>query len=443
MRNILKYLQAVLPVFLLLLGTQSVVGATVTVCKTCAYTSVKQAVLQANPGDTVLVKSGVYQESDILIDKSLRLIGEGNPVIDGNFTGQLISVKGDDVTIQGFTLKNVATSYSKDDAAIRVFQRSNIQILNNTILKTYFGIYMRDCDGVVIKGNKIVGDNKDKMESSLGNAIHLYYSENVEITDNNVQGHRDGIYLEVVKNSQVHRNISHQNLRYGMHFMFSDGNTYTYNIFRNNGAGVAVMYTNNVRMAHNTFEQNWGAASYGLLLKDISQSVIHNNTFRRNTTAIHMESSSRLHIKNNDFERNGWAIKLMTTCIEDTFRLNNFTGNSFDVSTNGTIQENFFEHNYWDKYTGYDLDKDQKGDVPYRPVSLFSMLVERVPPAIMFMRSFMVNLLDSLEKVLPSITPEQLVDDQPLMKKIDHDNDKQFVQVLRKTSGAPQREPKV
>ncbi|MBC3539021.1 nitrous oxide reductase family maturation protein NosD [Rufibacter sediminis] len=431
MRNTTKSLLTVVSVLLPLVLAQSAAGATLTVCRTCALTSVKQTVQQAQPGDTVLVNGGVYQESRIEINKPLTLMGKNNPVIDGNFTGQLIGVTADNVTIQGFTLKNVATSYTRDDAAIRVFERINIKILDNTILKTYFAIYLQNSDRIVIKGNKVIGENKGKNESSLGNAIHLYYTDNVEISGNNVQGHRDGIYLEVVKNSQVHHNTSHQNMRYGMHFMFSDGNTYTYNTFRNNGAGVAVMYTTHVRMVHNTFEDNWGAASYGLLLRDISNSVIRHNTFRRNTTAIHMEGSSQLDIKNNDFERNGWAVKLMTTCREDTFRLNNFTGNSFDVSTNGTIQENHFEQNYWDKYTGYDLNKDQQGDVPYRPLSLFSMLVERVPPAVMFMRSFMVNLLDNLEKVLPSITPEQLVDGQPLMKKINHDNDRKFVQVLR------------
>lgn len=423
----------------LLTGPQAV-GGTLKVCKTCTYTSVKEAVGQAKAGDVVLVDGGVYQESGIEIMQPIRLIGQNNPVIDGNNSGQIITVASDDVTIQGFTLQNVATSYTRDDAAIRVRQHNNIQILNNTILKTYYGIYLQYADGIVIKDNVVKGENLGRTESSLGNAIHLYKTDDVQIIGNDVQGYRDGIYLETVKNSTVERNISHQNSRYGLHFMFSDGNAYTHNTFRNNGAGVAVMYTTNVRMEHNVFEDNWGAASYGLLLKEINNSVIHNNIFRRNTTGIHMESSSRLDITSNDFERNGWAIKLMTTCIDDTFRLNNFTGNSFDISTNGNAQHNFFEHNYWDKYTGYDLDKDGVGDVPHRPVSLYAMLVERVPPSVMLMRSFMVDLLDNMERVLPSIIPQNLVDESPLMKKIDHDNNREFVQVLRQTASAPWRE---
>ncbi|OKL42035.1 nitrous oxide reductase [Pontibacter flavimaris] len=438
MTNFSKYTFFILAAALLLWG-QTASGSTLKVCPSCSYTSVKQAVQKAKPGDTVLVDGGVYQESGIEINVPLTLIGKNNPVIDGNFTGQLITITSDDVTVQGLTLKNVATSYRQNDAAIRAKGRRNLRILDNTILKTFYGIYLEGSEGIVIKNNVVQGENKDKMESSLGNAIHLYYTDEVEISGNDVQGHRDGIYLEVVKDSQVRDNLSHKNQRYGLHFMFSDRNVYTHNTFRSNGAGVAVMYTSNVQMEHNTFEDNWGAASYGLLLKEIRDSVIRNNHFRRNTTGIHMESSSRLDIKNNDFDRNGWAIKVMTTCLEDTFRLNNFTGNSFDVSTNGNSQHNHFENNYWDKYSGYDLDKDKVGDVPYRPVSLYSMLVERVPPSVMFMRSFMVDLMDNIEKVLPSFIPENLVDEQPMMSKINHDNDRKLTQVVREAAGAEGR----
>lgn len=159
--------------------------------------------------------------------------------------------------------------------------------------------------------------------------------------------------------------------------------------------------------------------------------MIRDNTFRRNTTGIYMESSNRLDIQRNEFDKNGWAVRLLSSCSDDTFKLNNFTGNSFDVSTNGDSKLNFFENNYWDKYSGYDLDKDQLGDVPYRPVSLYSMLVEQVPASVMFMRSFMVDLLDNIEKVMPSIIPENLVDEKPMMRKIDHDNYRKLTQVVR------------
>jgi nitrous oxidase accessory protein len=428
----LNKLYYILCTMVLLLTANVAFGSTLKVCKTCDYTSVKQAVKQAKPGETVLIENGVYQEFGIEITKPLTILGRNNPVIDGNYKGQIFTVLSDNVTIEGLTIKNIATSYRHDDAAIRVVERSNVRILNNTILNTFFGIYLQYSDNCVVKGNVVTGKDVTGLnESALGNAIHLWYCDNVTISNNKVKGHRDGIYLEFVKDSEVKNNLSQHNLRYGLHFMFSDRNVYTHNIFRQNGAGVAVMYTRDIRMEHNTFENNWGAAAYGLLLKDISNSVIHNNTFRRNTTGIYMESSNRLDIQRNNFDHNGWAVRLLSSCSDDVFKLNNFTGNSFDVSTNGDSKLNHFENNYWDKYSGYDLNKDQVGDVPYRPVSLYSMLVERVPPSVMFMRSFMVDMLDNIEKVLPSFIPENLVDEQPLMSKIDHDNDRKLAQIIR------------
>ncbi len=431
MKNLSNY-SFILCTLVLLLLANAVNGSTLKVCKSCTYTSVKQAVKKAKPGDTVLIQGGVYTEQGIEINKPLTVLGQNKPVIDGNYKGQIITVTADNVTIEGLIIKNIATSYRQDDAAIRVVERSNIRILNNTILNTYFGIYLQNSDNCVVKGNVVSGrDVTGLNESALGNAIHLWYCNNADISNNTVKGHRDGIYLEFVKDSEIKNNLSENNLRYGLHFMFSDGNVYTHNTFRKNGAGVAVMYTHNIRMEHNTFEGNWGAAAYGLLLKEITNSVIKSNTFRRNTTGIYMESSSRLDIQRNQFDKNGWAIRLLSSCIQDTFRLNNFTGNSFDVSTNGTPTMNLFENNYWDKYNGYDLDKNRVGDVPYRPVSLYSMLVEKMPPSVMFMRSFMVDLMDNIEKVLPSFIPESLIDEQPMMRKISYDNDRKLAQVVR------------
>ena len=56
---------------------------------------------------------------------------------------------------------------------------------------------------------------------------------------------------------------------------------------------------------------------------------------------------------------------------------NNFLSNTFDVSTNGSLVLNSFNYNYWDKYEGYDLNKDNIGDIPYHPVSLFSWSLKK------------------------------------------------------------------
>jgi nitrous oxidase accessory protein len=198
--------------------------------------------------------------------------------------------------------------------------------------------------------------------------------------------------------------------------MFSHSDHYIQNTFRNNGAGVAVMYSKKVIMEQNHFEENWGPSSYGILLKEITDGSISNNTFLKNTVGIYMEGSSRMEIQKNAFISNGWAIKVQASCDDNNFHLNNFNGNSFDIATNGTMMLNKFYNNYWDKYEGYDINKDGIGDVPYHPVSMYAMIVEQNPTTLILMRSFMVSLLDKAEKAIPSLTPENLVDDNPSMK---------------------------
>ncbi len=125
-----------------------------------------------------------------------------------------------------------------------------------------------------------------------------------------------------------------------------------------------------------------------------------------------------MHIENNLFEKNGWAIKLMANSMENYFRQNDFISNSFDVATNSRQNFNLFEKNYWNDYSGYDLDKNGIGDVPYRPVKIFSVLVQQQPASLVLLHSLFADLLNIAESVMPSLTPEGLIDEQPIMRRI-------------------------
>lgn len=103
-------------------------------------------------------------------------------------------------------------------------------------------------------------------------------------------------------------------------------------------------------------------------------------------------------IEQNNLRNNGWGMRLQANCTDNTIRHNNFQGNTFDVATNGSLVLNQFWGNYWDKYEGYDLNKDGLGDVPCHPLSLYSVIVEKNPPAMLLYRSFMISLLDKTEK---------------------------------------------
>ena len=396
--------------------TNSLLAKTIHVGNQRAVKTIQQALGMAVNGDTVLVDAGVYHEKNIIVSKSVFLVGINHPVLDGDHKYEIISIKANGVVVDGFKIIHSGISSIEDFAGIKIYHSRDVVIRNNILDDTFFGIYSQYGTNCSIEKNSITSYAKEEQQS--GNGIHCWKSDSMRIIANTITGHRDGIYFEFVTNSVIWRNVSEKNLRYGLHFMFSNHDAYISNVFKNNGAGVAVMFSNHVKMIRNYFEENWGDGAYGLLLKEISDGYINNNYFVKNTAGIFMEGASRLQLEKNVFEGNGWALKIQASCMDVTVTNNNFKGNTFDVGTNGSLVLNTFNNNYWDKYEGYDMNKDKLGDIPYRPVSLYAMIIEQNPPAMILFRSLMTSLLDKTEKILPSLTPENLKDEHPLMKSL-------------------------
>ena len=288
---------------LLLFFAKDVFATIIHVGKEQNIKTIRQALLLAADGDTVLVGSGQYHEQNILINKSIALIGINHPILDGDNKYEIISIKANAVTVEGFKLINSGVSSIEDFAGIKVYNGKDIVIRNNILENTFFGIYIQYGINCLIENNNLTAYSKIEQES--GNGIHCWKSDSLRILGNNIIGHRDGIYFEFVKNSIIWRNVSEHNLRYGLHFMFSNDDAYICNVFRDNGAGVAVMFSKGLKMIRNYFEENWGDGAYGLLLKEISDGYIENNVFDRNPAGIFMEGASRMIVNKNIFKGNG------------------------------------------------------------------------------------------------------------------------------------------
>ncbi len=402
-------------ILLLLSGRAFGQESAITVCPDCPVSGIARAIAQAAPHDTLRVARGTYREYGITIDKPLTIIAEDGAVIDGEAQGEIMTITSDSVTVDGLFLKNVGVSYTQDFAALRVIGSRDFTLRNLRMEGLFFGIYLEKTGRGQVLNNTIEGDAREEFNS--GNGIQLWYCNDVEVRGNTVRRVRDGIYLEFSDGIRISGNLSSDNIRYGLHFMFSNDDVYRDNTFENNGAGVAVMFSKNIEMRGNRFRRNWGTASFGLLLKEINDAEISGNIFEQNTTAISIEGSNRIRYERNDFVNNGWAIKVRGACYGNIFRENNFLNNSFDVSYNSKVNDNVFTQNYWSNYTGYDLDRDGLGDVPHRPVRLFSYIVNRTPETIVLLRSLFMDIIDFSERVSPVFTPDNLTDNEPLMKR--------------------------
>jgi nitrous oxidase accessory protein len=287
-------------------------------------------------------------------------------------------------------------------------------IEGNRLRENLFGIYLQRASRCLIRGNDITAVGVSQTLS--GNGIHLWYSPDARVEHNRIAGHRDGIYFEFSARGATRDNISEHNQRYGLHFMYSDSCHYVGNDFRDNTSGVAVMYSRGVVIDSNTFERSWGSAAYGLLLKEILGGAVRGNHFEHNSIGLYVEGASHMEISGNSFLQNGWAVKAMATAEDDRFHGNSFAGNAFDVVTNTRRLNSIFDGNWWDGYRGYDLNHDGIGDIPFRPVRLFALIVEQHPTALLLLRAPLVTVLDAAERLLPVLTPEAVVDLHPLMR---------------------------
>jgi nitrous oxidase accessory protein len=378
------------------------------------YRTITEALERAAPGDRIVVRAGTYREPLLRITKRLELIGEGGPVLVGGAHG-VLEILADSVVVRGLIIEGVEPSQVEDRAGIRIRGAAACRIENNEFRDTFFAVYAEEARDCLVLRNRITGPGRG--EAVSGNGIHIWRSVRMTIEENVVRGHRDGVYLEFSPHAALRDNVVAANARYGLHFMRSDSCAYERNRFEANGAGVAVMYSRAVRMVGNRFEANWGNAAYGLLLKDISDGAIRDNRFTRNTVGLYLEDSNRNQIQGNTFSGNGWAVRVMANATDNRFERNEFQGNTFDVATNSQSTSSVFDGNWWDRYRGYDLDRDGRGDVPFRPVRLFSLIMEQYEPSVILLRSAFVDMLDAAERLLPVLTPQGLVDSRPLMDR--------------------------
>ena len=109
----------------------------------------------ALPNETIRVETGVH-EGNIVINKTLALIGERGAEIRGNAGGKVVTVAADGVTLRGLRITGSGLNLSEDDAGVFV-TGNGATIENDTIADSLHGIYLKKVSGARILGNRIEG----------------------------------------------------------------------------------------------------------------------------------------------------------------------------------------------------------------------------------------------------------------------------------------------
>jgi len=382
------------------------------------HATIGEALAAAAPGDVVVVHPGEYRER-VVIDKPVSLVGQGEPHIRGDGSGDVVLILADDVEVRGFRISGSGVRMMHSDAGVKVAGK-RIRVAENELFDNLFGIYLKGSVEAVIEHNRIRG-RADIEIGRRGAGIHFYDARRNVVRFNRIWEVRDGVYFDHSDDNRVEDNeFSH--LRYGVHYMYCGANTFSRNIFRDSMAGVVVMYTERVVFRDNQIINNRaGYNACGLLMKDCLDSVAERNVIVNNVRGIFLDNSDRNRFLHNLVAQNDVAIVLHANSLENSFGGNDFIDNLAVLHTVGRADADWTPGglgNYYSDYTGYDLDGDGIGDVEYRLQDAFEYLVGNRPLLGLFLNSAAADALAFAEKNFPLIHGSDERDTAPRMTPV-------------------------
>jgi nitrous oxidase accessory protein len=394
------------------------------VCETCAYTSIDQALQAALPGDTIEVLGGTYS-GPLVIDSPVRLIGIDHPVIDGNNHGTIVDIATSDVVLQGFVIQNSGQNFDKEDSAVYI-EGERVQVLDNQMTNTLFGVNAAQAHDLLVSGNSIVGMDVDM--GIRGDGIKVWYSHRTQIINNHVTRSRD--LLVWYSNDVVVRDNTVEQGRYGFHFMNSDNGVVEHNRLFDNSVGIYLMYGKSFIIRDNLLQGSRGPSGHGLGLKEIDGVDVEGNIIYDNRIGVYIDNSPLSPVITNTFRTNLFAyndigLGLLPSAKNNVFTENSLVDNQEQVAVlgSGPLGANQWSldgrGNFWSDYAGYDADGDGVGDVPFRSEHLSEQLMSSWPILRLFRFSVAEAAVDFGSRAIPMFRQEPvLIDEHPLVDPV-------------------------
>jgi nitrous oxidase accessory protein len=367
----------------------------------------------AAPGTTIEVGPGEYF-GDVVLDKPLRLVGQGRPRLVGAGDGSVVRVRADDVTIEGFDIDGrEGGDLGRDSAGIHT-ARARTTIRDCRIREALFGIYVREANGVVVERCTVRGiHGKDPGEK--GSGIHVFNTVGFRFVGNEIVDVRDGFYLQNASRGFVRDNVA-RDLRYGLHYMFSDDNVFEDNTFENGAAGTAIMYSQRIVFRRNRFLRNRGFASVGLLFQSCVDVLAEDNLIADNARGVFIEGSQRILVRRNVVAGSDVAVVLYDPTGGHRFEGNSFVGNLTPLDLVARHTDTVFVGNYWSGNDEPDLDGDGRSDRPYRLSSVFDHLRGNLTAADLLSDSLAATAIGAAERAFPVLRLVPVEDPSPLAR---------------------------
>jgi parallel beta-helix repeat protein len=330
------------------------------------FNLIQEGVDAAVPGDTVDVAAGVYYEGVQINKSSISLVGQkGSTIIDGNGT-EPVGIRiyrtppdyTENLSISGFTVRNCVKGITLS-RSIYIRLRDNSMVSNSYNFGDYT-LQVQDIDtSNTVDGKPIYFwvNQRDKQVPADAGFVDIVDSTNITVSGLNLTNNVQGLVLKNTTNSLI-EDVHILNNWDGMYLdRWSNSNTIIDSTVSDNlFMGIYVSTSSSNVIENNSILNN----SYGLFLDstafeytigyDPTSNIVRDNVVRGNTVA----NSSLVGF---------YSIQSEDNVLYDNNFLNNAQEVYSDNSTN--VWDDGSEGNYWQDYSGQDLDRDGFGDTPY------------------------------------------------------------------------------
>src|SRR5512140_768830 len=367
----------------------------------------------AAPNEVIEVGPGEYK-GDLFVDRPVRLVGRGRPLLVGSGEGSVVLVRADGVVLEGFDIDGRGGGdLGRDSSGVHVAARDAV-VRDCHVRRTLFGVYLREANGAKVERCVIRGI-PGKEPGEKGSGIHVWNTDGFSLEGNDVAGVRDGFYIQSSPHGRIRGNRA-SDLRYGLHYMFSDDNVFEDNVFERGAAGAVLMYSKRIAFRRNQLLHNRGFASVGILFKTCDDSVAEDNLVADNARGIFLEGSNHNAFRRNVVAESDAAIVLFTSALGNVFEDNAFVSNLSPLNLEGRRTDTVFRGNYWSDNDVPDLDGDGRSDAPYVPASLFDHFRQNLTAADILAQSPAAAAVAEAERAFPVLQQVEVQDASPRVR---------------------------
>ncbi|MBT3280553.1 MAG: nitrous oxide reductase family maturation protein NosD [Campylobacteraceae bacterium] len=396
----------------------------ITFISTLYSNTLQKSIDQAPAGSIIKLQNGTYI-GRLNINKPISIIGLGKDVIiKGDGTKDVITITSSNVTLKNIIIKNSGNRIENLDSAVLIKEVKNCLIKNCTILDSLYGINMMMVDNSKFIGNYIT--SKDNDISLKGDAFKIWYCKNNIIENNMIKYSRDTTLTYSHNNKLI--NNTFINNRYGTQISLSKNNIIVNNLYKYNSVGLILMGAKDTKVIKNQILSSKGAAGMGIVTKGGENQTFKDNKISFNTHGFYIdtkeeEEGMQRYIKYNEISFNKEALHFHAAIKNNTIVGNKIFGNIDDVAKDvrgNFTHKNIIEYNYWDRYMGFDKNKDNVGDTVHQNMQYASQLWHYNKKVKFFYGSPIMTIIDFLSQLAPFVQPVVLlVDQKPIVNKND------------------------